>query len=491
MLIDKLNLKKIFLLSSLFFALELVSGAGFFWPIINSIFFFVLVITIFIVSLKNLEYGLVFVLAELIVGSKGYLFFLPLGNGFLLSLRLVVWSVFMLIFFYHLIKQLYLKGLAAEYVQNIKNFIFLRPFIFLMITVFTGLISALIYGNSINNIFLDFNAWLYFLILLPLIAIRPARQNLINIFLAGTILISLKTLILLGLFSHNTEFSIFIYRWLRKTLVGEMTILDGWNRVFIQSQIFSAIIYLFILFKSLNFKKLAVIKTSSFWWHICLAGLFFSTIIISLSRSFWVALAGVLIMSIIFIYYKYSWQAAMRSVAFIFVSMILAFMMILIVIPFSSPGRLEDQLISRVSNQNEAAAVSRWSLLPVLFNEIKDAPIAGKGFGATVTYNSKDPRVLESNDAGVFTTYAFEWGYLDICLKLGFIGLFAYLWLLGYLIATSLRRGIKENSYFYLGLTVGLLFLAIVNIFTPYLNHPLGIGFLVVGACLISKNEVY
>ena len=55
----------------------------------------------------------------------------------------------------------------------------------------------------------------------------------------------------------------------------------------------------------------------------------------------------------------------------------------------------------------------------------------GRGFGATVTYQTRDPRILADNGSGEYTTYAFEWGWLDIWLKLGIFGLAAYFLLIG------------------------------------------------------------
>jgi O-antigen ligase len=173
-----------------------------------------------------------------------------------------------------------------------------------------------------------------------------------------------------------------------------------------------------------------------------------------------------------------------------FIGSILAIVMILIATP-RLVNNLDNQLISRVGNKKEAALVSRWMLLPKLMDEIKVNPISGQGFGKTVTYTSSDPRVLASNSGGRYTTYAFEWGYLDIWLKIGLLGLVAYLLLIYKIIYVGVIKGIKSGNSIYIGIAAGCFFLVIVNIFTPYLNHPLGIGFIVLSSCLILKDRVY
>jgi O-antigen ligase len=113
-----------------------------------------------------------------------------------------------------------------------------------------------------------------------------------------------------------------------------------------------------------------------------------------------------------------------------------------------------------------------------------DSPIFGQGFGKTVTYETEDPRLVQAGNSQ-YTTYAFEWGYLDFLLKLGIFGLLAYLWLLySILIYQFKKRGIQA------GLGLGLLFLIIAHFFTPYLNHPLGIIYVIICSCLISDDKV-
>lgn len=146
---------------------------------------------------------------------------------------------------------------------------------------------------------------------------------------------------------------------------------------------------------------------------------------------------------------------------------------------FSAPDLLQQRATALA---NEAGAASRWQLLPVLWQKIKTAPVLGRGFGATVTYKSSDPRVLAASPGGLYTTFAFEWGWLDVWLKLGLFGLLAYLALFIKLI----KDGLKINSSLSLSLAVGLIILAAVNIFSPYVNHPLGIGYIILVAAFME-----
>jgi O-antigen ligase len=125
----------------------------------------------------------------------------------------------------------------------------------------------------------------------------------------------------------------------------------------------------------------------------------------------------------------------------------------------------------------EAGAASRWSLLPIMWSEIRQSPVWGYGLGKSLTYQTYDPRVLESSSSGQYTTYVFEWGWLDIWLKFGILGVAVYVWLL-----FSLGRDavllIKKQPLEGLLILSSVLIIAIVHFFTPYLNHPLGFGYL-------------
>ena len=56
----------------------------------------------------------------------------------------------------------------------------------------------------------------------------------------------------------------------------------------------------------------------------------------------------------------------------------------------------------------EAAANSRWNLLPILNAAGMEHPLLGSGLGRTVTYITEDPRLLVDNPTGEYTTFAFD-----------------------------------------------------------------------------------
>ncbi|MFA5886590.1 MAG: hypothetical protein WC863_02285 [Patescibacteria group bacterium] len=497
----KINIEKITRALLVFLALELLSFLSLAWPIVGQFSFLILITAALAITIYKLEYGLLVVLAELFIGSMGHLFKLDiLGQS--ISIRVALWLIIMGVFIINLVSQLIRDGKKSIYYQSLNRLRTNKFFLALAVIIILGIINGLANHHTGRLIFLDFNSWLYFLLLGPALVIysETATQkiyNLVNLFIAGSLWLSLKTLFLLFIFTHNIEAAPEIYFWLRQTLVGEMTpTKSGWPRVFIQGQVFPLMAFFFSFWLSCGTDFFNKITIKYKIWSLILAATFFSAVLVSFSRSFWVGLIITLLGLLILIWRTKGFKYFLKSLTWIIISGLFSFGLIYLVVSFpyihSNDNNLGSAFLERVSNSNEAALSSRWSLLPILSKEVLKEPILGQGFGATVSYISSDPRILQQDPKGRYTTYAFEWGYLDLALKLGLLGLLIYLSLLGKLIFDSLRRGWKlSDDYLFIPLAASLLFLALVHIFTPYLNHPLGIGWIVISSCLIWQSRVY
>jgi len=472
---------------------EFISFAGYSFPIINKVGFFIAAVICLVLSLYKLEYGIYFIISELIIGSKGYLFYFDAG-GFSVSIRIAFWIIVMSIWSGKVLSDLFKgKGANIKFIKSANFKYFLPLFVFII----WGLINGSARNNSFNDLFFDFNGWLFFLLIFPIYSLTDNNflKNLYQIILASMLWIVTKTFILLFIFSHSDIDTVFeIYRWVRMTGVGEITqILGGFYRIFFQSHIF-VLIALFIALIILNKNKINQKQSNkkNIFLYFCFLVFLLSCIIISFSRSFWIGLAfGLFLLFFYLIKNKSAIKNILRLTGIFALSAIFSVIFITFIVKFPFPKPIggfntSDLIKDRISNINESAIVSRWDLLPKLWSEIKEAPILGKGYGATVSYNSSDPRIVSLNPAGEYTTYAFEWGWLDIWLKLGIGGVIAYL----VLIFKIFISGIKDYSDdISAGLSFGVLIIAVVSIFSPYLNHPLGIGYIIITSYILDKNK--
>lgn len=494
------NIFKLTLFSLIF--LETLSFIGFKFATINLMGFIVLSLLVLVLSMKSIEYGLYFIVAELIIGSKGYLFSLDL-DGVSVSIRIAFWLIVMSVWGFKIgTKLIKCNPKPLTSIFKTKSFKYLVP---LLVFSLWGLASGFLQHNSFNNIFDDFNAWLFFLLVLPITSVFIYHNkthsmdqflaNIKDVVIASLLWMCTKTLLLLYVFSHNIyNITPSIYKWVRDTGIGEITQMEGgFYRIFFQSHIFALLAFIFIavlISKTLSQKKLGLNsfkKDRSFTLLYLFMSLLLSVTIISFSRSNWVGLITGLFILEVLVFIKFNFKKIALINIHLIVILVLSIAIIAGIVKFPYPnpigGFSTTELLAERASQvkGEAGVSSRFALLPELFSEIKESPVYGKGFGATVTYKTSDPRVLKSSATGDYTTYAFEWGWLDIWLKIGIFGVISYIYYLyGIIFKTSKNDFLTFNTK--TALAISLVTLVAVSFFSPYFNHPLGIGFLLFSA---------
>ena len=210
-------------------AIEVLSYCSFHIPILEPVSFALIVGGVLIASLYRLKYGLWVAFAELCIGSKGYLFFVTIGN-FKLSIRLAIFAAVWLATCVWMIRD---RRVQFLHWAMMKHYVLLASVLLLAIFIGAGW-----YHYPLQRVFYDMNGYLYFSFIIPLTqAIRSRRQfhELIAIVFAATLAVSIKTIVLLFLFSQ-TELLPYtlpgLYRWIRDTGVGEITRFDnGFSRI--------------------------------------------------------------------------------------------------------------------------------------------------------------------------------------------------------------------------------------------------------------------
>lgn len=469
------NLKLLWTAFGCIIITEILSYVSFLYPPAQAPVFFAAVLAAAIVTIKNLRWGILLLLAELAVGSQGYLLSWEAGGR--ISLRMALWIIIMAVWLAgELVNLLRGKNILTKYAR----LEFWKPLAALVIALLIGGIVGWLGSNDPTFFFLEAKRWLFIAIIFPCLAAWEKREDAYDalaVMLAGATWIALKTLGLVYLFSHPFSFIQSVYDWMRYDLLGEMTRFSGgFFRIFIQSQIF--------LIPALFAALIAALRNTKIHYGYGIsAGVMGAALIASLSRSFWVGIAcGLLVGAVAcLIAVRPKFSNIIRALGIILASGAISLLAVFIIVRFPFPNPSADFSASLLASrgQVEAGAASRWSLLPVMWKEIKKAPFLGYGFGKALTYRTSDPRVVQSTVNGEYTTYAFEWGWFDIWLKIGILGLFAYIWLL-----TSLFRAswglMKVEPSWAIGLMMSLATLAAVHFFTPYLNHPLGFGYLAV-----------
>lgn len=448
-------------------------------------FAFIVVATL-VITYRSLVWGLAIAMLEIIIGGHGHL--IDISLGMTVGLRLGIFGAVMLGVLYHIV------------VKRVRPVFVLERDVPILAILSAVVIGALIgaVNNPLGQVFDDANAFVTLLYLLPISMIvwtNDAKRVLLWTFALGATWVAGSSLFLVYYFTHVDVDGIWaMYHFIRDARLAEVTLLSGpawlvgtfphspwFFRVFEPAQAF-VMLFTFVLCAMVAY----VAKT----WRERLVmmlplALMFAVDVSGQSRSFWVGLfAGGIALGVALLYERPKIREIWRTKVAVIGALVLALMTlwIAIVIPVPLRPDLSDSPYYKGQNDDTRglAVSSRWNLLTPMMEKIGESPVWGTGFGTTVTFISDDPRVRAMDPTGAWTTYRFEWGFHDVWMKMGLFGLFAFAWYFFLIMRAALRsmRGKHDTRWLTVSLAVGIIALFASHAFSPYLNHPIGLGFM-------------
>lgn len=463
--------------------------------LINNLFFFLALGIITVLAFKNLKYALYFVVLELMLGSNGYLFDLKFSadpDAFRLSIRIAIFLVIILATVFQIIKDKKIKFF------NKKNKYWKLTLALALVLLAAGVKGYLLSGFSPALVFADINNYFFFAYLISFWQVDWKKEDYEYL---GTAVyavlwwVNILTFFVFYVFTHlMISWMVPVYKWVRDGRIGEVTRMSmdhSVHRVFMQNHLYLIIAWFAWVLLMYFYPEKYKFSFKKKYLAFSIFGIFTTmTILISQSRSFWLGavFTFILMFIILLVTKEIDWKKCWKLISIIFLTTIMALagiaglIFIELNLGLGSSGNLS--FLSDRANASDAAVTSRWNQLPVLWGAIKDRPVLGYGFGKELTYKSDDPRIIRDLAVdGEYTTNAFEWGYLDMTLKTGIIGLLVYLYFIGFLLYQSAKKYLKlelsNEKIYLLVLILAVSFISFVHIFTPYLNHPLGIGVLI------------
>lgn len=462
-------------------------------PVLNAIILVIIGSAVVWIGYKRLEFAMLIVLLEVFIGGHGLLFSVPVV-GFTLTLRMVLFGVLFAIWFLHMAKGNYRP-------------VFIRSRDAGWFLLFAVIAAATILGVlqfPFREAFDDANSYFYAALVLPMISIpvsKAWKRSLLQVLIVAVLWLGISSLLLTYLFMHLNVVQIDqLYTFVRDARLYEVTlqiierstgplkylgaVIGGgtgyWYRLFGQSQLIS-IFGGIILSSALMIGYRDQRAPKGLYSVLTLA---LVVLIIGFSRSFILA-AGMIIAFIAigsWFYGKKRFKTLPTRIAAMLTASVVAVIALVAVVQIPLPGVTTIEELSQrdTDTSRDVAISSRWNLLGPMLEEVKESPFAGHGFGKSVTYKSEDPRVVNETGNGIYTTYRFEWGYLDLWLKMGVFGLLAIALIFwSFTRAAVIQMKKAPNAWLTLGLYGTLLVLFMVHMLTPYLNHPIGISWLV------------
>ncbi len=438
------------------------------------------------VSWRSLSTGLLVAFAEIFVGGHGHLIQATVG-GFGVSIRIAIFVAVMLVFAIRLLQR-----------RVTPQFVLFRDASFLLLAaaVVIGTVVGFV-RNDAGNAFDDMNSYLTIAYLLPLVSVawdQALKRNLLQVLTGSVAWIAVSTLALVFLFTHLPGKALHeVYAFVRDSRLAEVTLLSGpewfvsllpasspwYFRVFEPAHFFVLVLgALLVAARFVLWRGQRMPTGAKALLVLCAA-----TFVASLSRSFVIGLLGggaVLLITLAIESRGHLFRTVRQGMGIIALTVLGAVVFwAVIAMPVPSHPDLRDAAFyqEKTDDTRELAVSSRWNLLRPMFTAIMEHPIIGNGFGREVTFVSDDPRVRDINPSGEWTTYRFEWGYQDIWLKMGLLGLVAFI---AYAIALTdaflFTVRTHDNRWLAIGMYVGVVALFATHLFSPYLNHPIGIG---------------
>ena len=191
-------------------------------------------------------------------------------------------------------------------------------------------------------------------------------------------------------------------------------------------------------------------------------------LVLTLFRSFWVGvLVGVGVWFIVAVYKEKKIIQVIQTLTALVVSAVL----VTGFVGFAGQGLAKiagarPEIQKELFSAGEPGVQNRINQFMPLAIQIKQNPVLGSGFGTQITYDSIDPRTR-----GQVTTSALELGWLDMAMEIGVLGVLLFLMICGYSVVLLWGGGMNVLVIFSV-----LASLLTTHTFSPFLNHPLGLG---------------
>ncbi|MCX6714877.1 MAG: O-antigen ligase family protein [Candidatus Uhrbacteria bacterium] len=439
-----------------------------------------------VATFRKLEYGLMIAFLELLSNAHGYILYDSIGSVRISARMTIFLGLFLGWGLAILLRRTSLQLRDTRYV----------PFLVLALAIGVGGMIGLT-RRSTMEVFQDGNAYLYLAYLVPIINVQwdSLKQRVVlQILAAATVFTTAMSLFILYAFTHLSQsFLRVMYVYLRDIRFAEMTNIGmGMYRIFEQTQVF-AVVFGFILLE----RVYQVQSRKDRCISIALLSVVFIAILVGMSRSFLFGfIAAMLILGVWLVFgLKTSLRNWLLGIGSIIASIVIAIALIYSTVIFPFPHtRAAGEYLTGVFGERaigtDVAVSSRWNLLHPMLDLIKADPILGNGFGQTVTFITDDPRIRAIHPDGSWTTTSMEWGWLELWLKMGILAPLGFLAVFAYTAyaASSLLR--SDKAWVGIWILEFMTFLYFTHFFSPYLNHPIGLGLILLAIVFVPIISV-
>lgn len=400
---------------------------------------------------NKLSFLAIIIVIELVLGGSGRL--ITFGSFF--SIRYILFFITLLYFILNCIFNNY---------RIKKNMFYFDIIMFFYVFTF-AIANGIISGYEIVDVIKSSQGYLYLLIYFPislLIDNKQKSKQIFRIIINCAIVLSLVSITIFVIYYFDsTKYSVFT-PILDKLDYGYIAYRGGLPAVFLKTSPFIAISFVLLLVHYINLKiERNLVNTLKL--SILLFG-----IIVTMSMGIWIGTSVGILLTILLAKGKNK----VFGLAIIILLMGFAY--------YLSSDYISASITNRLSS-NDSSFIIKLDQFFMLVKNWVNRLIFGNGFGIEITFLT---------ELGKRTMINFELFWLQLLVNMGLIGFIIYL----KIFIKSIYYSFKKNNAISFkdtlhikSLIIGLVVLVIISSVNPFLNNPIGIGYLVIVMNTISN----
>lgn len=400
---------------------------------------------------KKLSFLAIIVVIELVLGGSGRL--ITFGSFF--SIRYILFFITLLYFI--------LNCIFNNYTIK-KNMFYFDIILFFYVFAF-AIANGIVSGYEIADVIKSSQGYLYLLIYFPISLLIDNKQKSKQIFRliinCAVVLALVSITIFVIYYFDSTKYNVFT-PILDKLDYGYIAYRGGLPTVFLKTSPFIAISFVLLLVHYINLKKERNLVNT-----LKLSILLFG-IIVTMSMGIWIGTSVGILLTIMLS------RGKNKIFGLTIVILLMGFAYYL------ASDYISVSITNRLSS-NDSSFIIKFDQFFMLVKNWLNKLVLGNGFGIEITFLT---------ELGKRTMINFELFWLQLLVNMGLIGFIIYLKIFIKSIYYSFKKNNAINfkdSLHIKSLIIGLIVLVIISSVNPFLNNPIGIGYLVIVMNTISN----
>lgn len=391
----------------------------------------------------------IIIVIELVLGGAGRL--LTFGP---LTIRYILFLLAILYFIFKIIRNNFI----------IEKNIFYIPVILFFCFYVISIMNGLLRGYPFSDVILSSQGYLYLLMFFPfslLINTSEKAKVIIEIFNKASILLALLTIGIFFAFSLQPSLYSVLNPILLNLEYGHLSVRYGLPSVFLKTSPYMAIAFIHELYAYVSLKSnrntLAVVRML----------ILVIACLMTMTMGIWLSLVFGVLLVILF-------SRGSKKITAITLTVIVA------VFTFSIFSDFISETIFNRFSRTDKSFIIKFNQLTSLISVWLESFLLGKGFGV---------RLLFKSEVATREMVKFELFWLELLVNMGLLGFISYI----HIIIKNLFVGLKTSKFSSVecaikvkSLMIGVLMLTVVSSVNPFLNNPIGIGYLIIAISSVS-----